>query len=266
MSDARYSAQRPLVKEMKSERGPASSPDEDPLNWLKTSLAAWRTDDLYRGRRLRTSPQGPEIEIDGRPLLNFASNDYLGLANDDRILAAAVAAVNKHGWGAGASPLIVGHDEEHRLLENETADFLGTEAALVFSSGYAANCGTIPALVGRGDFVFSDAHNHASIIDGCRLSRAEVVVFAHNNVDDLRVKLDERRTHGGRRLIVVDSLFSMDGDLAPLTRLAELSKQYGAMLMIDEAHAVGVFGERGARRGRTFRRGRGRRPAAGYAQ
>jgi 8-amino-7-oxononanoate synthase len=182
--------------------------------------------------------------IDGRELVNFGSNDYLGLAGDPRLAAAAAAAMEEEGWGGGASPLVCGHGKSHQRLELELAQFEGTEAALMFPSGFAANAGTIAALVGPGDVVFTDRKNHASLLDGCRLSRADVRVYPHNDWK----RLDELLTKAGRsrrRLIVTDSLFSMDGDMAPLGELAELADRHGAMLMVDEAHATGVFGSKG---------------------
>ena len=216
----------------------------NPLGWIDRELG--RLDELRLRRRLaiRAGRQASEIRIDGRELVNFGSNDYLGLAADDRLAAAAAEAVAEHGWGSGASPLVTGHAESHRKLEEDLAQFEATEAALVFSSGFAANAGTIAALAGPGDVVFNDRKNHASLLDGSRLSRADVRVYPHadwRQLDRLLVKAGKYR----RRLIVTDSLFSMDGDLAPLDRLADLAERHGAMLMIDEAHATGVFGKRG---------------------
>lgn len=176
--------------------------------------------------------------------MNFGSNDYLGLAADRRLVIAVRDAIQEAGWGAGASPLVSGHSELHRRLEARLAEFEGTEAALVFGSGYAANTGTIAALVGPGDVVFTDRKNHASILDGCRLSRADVRPYPHGNWQELG-RLIGRTAAARRRLIVTDSVFSMDGDLAPLTELAALADRHGAMLMVDEAHATGVFGDRG---------------------
>jgi len=197
-------------------------------------------------RRLlsRTGPQRVRLMLDSRELVNFGSNDYLGLAADPRLTAAVAETIRQQGWGSGASPLITGHAEGHRLLERRLAEFEGTEAALVFSSGFAANAGCIPALVGRGDAVFSDRKNHASLLDGCRLSRADVRIYPHcdwHHLERLLAKAGKNR----RRLIATDSLFSMDGDLAPLDRLAELAERNDAMLLVDEAHATGVFGRHG---------------------
>jgi 8-amino-7-oxononanoate synthase len=176
--------------------------------------------------------------------VNFSSNDYLGLANDPRITGALARGIETEGWGSGASPLVTGRGAAHARLESAVADFEQTEAALLFPTGFAANAGTIPALVGRGDAVFSDAKNHASIVDGCRLSGAQVVVYNHTDVDDLRGKLAEAKNLN-RKLIVTDGLFSMDGDFAPLDQIAAVASESGAMLMVDEAHATGVIGRHG---------------------
>ncbi len=215
----------------------------DPLGWVDDELAALDEQGLRRQLQTHQGPQGAALAVDGNELLNFGSNDYLGLAADDRSSAAAVDAIAHEGWGAGASPLVTGHADAHRRLEDRLAEFEATEAALVFSSGFAANVGTICALVGRGDAVFGDEKNHASLIDGCRLSRAEVHVYRHRDCQHLESLL--RATSASRRLIVTDALFSMDGDLAPLVALAELAERYGAMLLVDEAHATGVFGPHG---------------------
>ena len=180
-----------------------------------------------------------------RELANFGANDYLALARDPRLAAAAAQAASEAGWGAGASPLITGRTPWHTQLQAAIAAFEGTEAALLFTSGFATNAGTIPALVERGDAVFGDHKNHASIIDGCRLSRAEVFVYPHADCVALEKMLQASAGEFRRRLIVTDTLFSMDGNLAPLPRLCELATQYDAMLMVDEAHATGVFGVNG---------------------
>jgi 8-amino-7-oxononanoate synthase len=183
------------------------------------------------------------VRIAGRSYLCFASNDYLGLAGDERLRRGAVEAINAFGTGAGGSRLITGNSSLHRRLERELAALKGCEDAVVFAAGYLANLGTISALVGRGDAVFSDALNHASIVDGCRLSGAAISIYPHGDVRALATLLAERPA--GRRLIVTDSVFSMDGDLAPLPALARLAAEHGAMLMVDEAHATGVLGENG---------------------
>jgi len=216
---------------------------KDPLAWIDVELAELEQAGLRRRRRVRQGPQGPLVLLDGRELINFGSNDYLGLAGDERLKAAAAAALQE-GWGAGASPLICGYSRVHQQLETRLAEFEGTEAALVFGSGFAANMGTIAALVGAGDVVYLDAKNHASLWDGARVSRADVRVYDHGDYRQLE-RLLERAGGYRRRLIVTDSLFSMDGDLAPLAELVELAHRYEAMLLVDEAHATGVFGTLG---------------------
>ena len=219
--------------------------------WFLIRCAGWTANSqtldaagLRRQRSVREGPQGiASIRWGGRTLVNFGSNDYLGLAA--RGLCQAVCqTIEEVGWGSGASPLITGRGAVHDALEQALARFEGTESALLFSSGYAANLGTIAALAGKGDAVYLDAKNHASIIDGCRLSGARLQVYPHADAGFLQRCL-ARRDDFRRRLIVTDSLFSMDGDFAPLADLAELAEQYGAMLMVDEAHATGVFGRSG---------------------
>lgn len=216
----------------------------DPLAWLDDELASLEKRDLLRRLRTYDGPQSAVLAIDGRRVVNFGSNDYLGLAADRRLVAAAMRAAEEQGFGGGASPLVVGHSRSVERLERRLAEFEGVEAALVFASGFAANSGVIPALVVAGDAVYSDSLNHASIVDGCRLSRAAVHVYPHANVAALEEMLRASRGFR-RRLIATDSLFSMDGDLAPLADLAELAERFGCMLMIDEAHATGVFGREG---------------------
>ena len=204
-------------------------------------------DDAGLRRHLRTlaGPPDPEVSVDGRRLLHLASNNYLGLASHTRLRAAAIAAIERWGCGAGASRLITGHTELHAAVERRIAAWKSTEAALLFPSGYQANVGTISTLVGRGDHVYSDALNHASIIDGCRLSRATLHVYPHADVRTLEREL-VATPPGGRRLIVTDSVFSMDGDRAPLPALVAVAEAYHSWLMVDEAHAAGVLGARGA--------------------
>lgn len=216
----------------------------DVLAWIDDDLQKLRQAGLLRTLAVRESPQQAErITLNGVPLANFGSNDYLGIAADlpSAEIATAIAAA---GWGAGASPLVTGRGVYHARLEQELAQFEGTEAALLFPTGYAANSGTVASLVGPGDVIFSDALNHASLIDGCRLSGATVAVYRHCDVAHLRELLTANRSTG-RKLIVTDGLFSMDGDLAPLSDIAELAEQQGAMLLVDEAHATGVFGANG---------------------
>lgn len=212
-------------------------------NWLSEELDRLREQELYRTMTVLDGPQTTVVEAEGRPQRLFSSNNYLDLANDPEVKAAACEALEQYGVGAGGSRLTTGTGPLHVRLEEELARFKGREAALVFNTGYMANVGIISALMGRGDVIFSDQLNHASIIDGCRLSGAEVVVYRHNDMADLEDKL---RVHQGRKgLIVSDGVFSMDGDLVPLPQLVELAKRYGVRTMIDEAHATGVVGATG---------------------
>ncbi len=215
----------------------------DPLGWLAGELAGLEAQGLRRYRRERTGPQGVYVRVDGQDLLNFASNDYLGLAADPRLAYAVRQALEETGWGAGASPLVSGYGTWHRRLEERLAQFKGTEAALVFPSGFAANLGTIAALAGPGDVVLGDHANHASLVDGCRLSGARFRTWPHGRIDRLADLL--AREPARRRLIVTDTLFSMDGDVAHLGELADLADRFQAILVVDEAHASGVFGAKG---------------------
>ena len=224
----------------------------DPLTWLDDALADLDRRGLQRRLIERAGPQrGDHIEIAGQPLINFGSNDYLGLASDPKILSAVHSAIDKEGFGSGASPLVTGRSSLHAELERKLAEFEGAEAALLFPTGYAANVGAITALVGRGDAIYSDELNHASIIDGCRLSGASVHIYrnsAAHTGDASCEQLEKDLARGSqfrRRLIVTDSLFSMHGTIAALPRLAQLASKYDAMLMVDEAHATGVFGHHG---------------------
>ena len=198
---------------------------------------------LYRRLRLIEGPQGPRVLLAGREVLLLCSNDYLGLAADDRVREAAAEAALRWGAGAGASRLISGNMQPHRELETRLAAFKGYERALLFGSGYLANLGTIAALAGPGEVVFSDELNHASIIDGCRLARSETVVYRHNDTEHLASLM--RAAAGKPSLIVTDGVFSMDGDVAPLAELLELARRHGARLMVDEAHATGAIGPGG---------------------
>jgi glycine C-acetyltransferase/8-amino-7-oxononanoate synthase len=189
------------------------------------------------------SSQGPRVVIDGTEVLLLCSNNYLGLADHPRVRQAAAAAAERYGAGAGASRLISGTMAIHRKLEERLADFKGAEAAILFGSGYLANTGTVAALAGRGEVVFSDELNHASLIDGCRLSRAETFVYRHRDTEHLEYGLNQAGDRAA--LIVTDGVFSMDGDVAPLIELIELSRRYGCRLMVDEAHGTGALGPGG---------------------
>jgi 8-amino-7-oxononanoate synthase len=213
--------------------------------WMDDDLTERRRRGLYRVRRRLQFAQAVHVRWRERDYLNFSSNDYLGLAADPRLAAAASRAARKYGCGAGASPLVSGYSPPLRLLERDLARWENTEAALVFSSGFAANLAVVSTLACREDVVFSDALNHASLIDGCRLSRAPVQVYRHGDVNHLADLLRTTRTRARRRLIVTDSLFSMDGDLAPLPCLLELAERFDALVVADEAHATGVIGDHG---------------------
>jgi 8-amino-7-oxononanoate synthase len=206
-------------------------------------LADLRDRGLHRRLRLVEGPQGPSVRLDDREVLLLCSNNYLGLADEPRVREAAAQAALRWGAGAGASRLISGSMEPHRYLEVELAEFEGFPEALLFGSGYLANTGTIAALAGAGEVVFSDELNHASIIDGCRLARAETRVYRHRDLEHLAWSIADA---GGRAaLIVTDGVFSMDGDLAPLRELYELAQRHGARLLVDDAHATGAVGPGG---------------------
>jgi 8-amino-7-oxononanoate synthase len=210
---------------------------------LAAELERARAAGLYRSLRHIASAQGPRIVLDGREFLNFSSNDYLGLANDPLLKRAAVAAVKRYGVGAGASRLVCGNLAPYDELERRLARFKSREAAIVFGSGYAANVGTITALVGEGDVVILDKLDHASIIDGARQSGAIIRVYPHKDMRKLEALLQWAVDHSARVLVITETVFSMDGDLAPLKEIVKLKDRYGAWLMIDEAHATGLFGK-----------------------
>ncbi|HLW05424.1 MAG TPA: 8-amino-7-oxononanoate synthase [Azoarcus sp.] len=213
------------------------------LTELKANLAALDHASQRRKRRVVSSPCAPQVTVDGRKMLAFCSNDYLGLAAHPDISSALAEAVQRLGTGSGASHLVSGHYDAHEKLEARLAAFTGCERALFFSTGYMANTGILPALVGRGDAVFADRLNHASLVDGALLSRAELVRYPHLDLDRLSAALE--KTPAKRRAIVTDSVFSMDGDVAPLGRLLELAEQHDAWLVVDDAHGFGVLGEAG---------------------
>jgi 8-amino-7-oxononanoate synthase len=224
------------------------------MSEIETRLEELERLGLSRRTRLVSGPQGPTVLLDGKPMLVLCSNNYLGLADHPRVREAAAEAAMRWGVGAGGSRLVSGTMTIHRRLEERLATFEQSEACLLFGSGYLANIGVIGALAGRGGTVFSDELNHASIVDGCRLSRAEVVIYRHLDVEHLDWCL---RRHGrttargargsgeGGRLIVTDAVFSMDGDVAPLQAISELAKAHGARLLVDEAHATGALGPGG---------------------
>ncbi len=214
------------------------------LTWIEQEIASLKAQGLYTNIRTLSSPQGAWLAVDGRRVLNFSSNNYLGLANHPRLREAAKAAIDRMGIGPTAVRTIAGTTTLHLELEQRLAQFKGVEAALTFQSGFNANIATIPALVGKGDVIFSDRLNHASIIDGCRLSRATIVAYEHNDVNDLRKKIAETIEYG-RRIIISDGVFSMDGDIAPLPELYEVAQEHDILLMVDDAHGEGVLGRGG---------------------
>jgi 8-amino-7-oxononanoate synthase len=215
-------------------------------DWIDEALAQRRAAGLVRVRRAVLAQAGGRVRLAGRWLVNFASNDYLALATDPRLARAAARAARRYGTGATASPLIVGWSKPMRALERALADWEQCPRALCFASGFAANLGVVTALAGRGDVIFSDELNHASLIDGCRLSRASVQIYRHADANHLADLLAQHAAGARRLLIVSDSVFSMDGDLAPVPALAELAQRYGAMLVLDEAHATGILGAQGS--------------------
>ena len=212
--------------------------------WMEEEIATLKDSGLFTSIRTIDSPMDARVRIDGRSLLNFCANNYLGLANHARIRTAAKRAIDQYGVGPAAVRTIAGTMTPHIQLEQRLAAFKKAEACISFQSGFSANIAAIPALVGRGDVIFSDSLNHASIIDGCRLSRAQVVRYEHVDVDDLRRKVEET-TQFGRRLIVTDGVFSMDGDIAPLDAILEVAEEYEILLMVDDAHGEGVLGNGG---------------------
>jgi len=214
------------------------------LAYLQEQLDQRRREGLVSPIRVLTGPQEHRATFDGRSVVNLSSNNYLGLANHPRLRAAAIAAVERYGAGTGSVRTIAGTMELHEELERRIAAFKQTEAAVVFQSGFTANAGTVSSILGLHDVVVSDELNHASIIDGCRLSRATIKVYPHRNVDAARAILRDAPS-GRRKLLITDGVFSMDGDLGPLPGLVEVADEFGAIMMVDDAHASGVFGRNG---------------------
>ncbi len=211
--------------------------------FLQHRLHERQQQSLYRQRRRLQTAQGPRVEIDGAEVLAFSSNDYLGLANHPEVKQAFIEAAEKYGVGSGASHLVSGHSTEHHALEEELAEFTGRDRTLLFSSGYMANLGVLTALVGKGDYVYEDKLNHASLLDAGLLSGARFQRYLHNDMDSLQNYL--LKAESGHKLIVTDGVFSMDGDIAPLKELAELAQRNDAWLMVDDAHGFGVMGFNG---------------------
>ena len=210
---------------------------------FKQKLAEREAQNLYRCRRVTDGPQGPQQLVDGKTFLSFCSNDYLGLANHPEIVAAFKKGADDYGVGSGAAHLVNGHSRAHHALEEELAAFTGRPRALLFSTGYMANLGTVSALIGAGDNIFEDRLNHASLIDAGLLSRARLSRYAHGDATSLEDKLASSK--GEEKLIVTDGVFSMDGDIAPLPELAAAAKKHNAILMVDDAHGIGVLGPQG---------------------
>jgi len=217
----------------------------DKLQWIDEELQNLHQAGLYNHIRTLGSPQGAWLVVDGKKALNFCSNNYLGLANHPRIIKAARKAAKKFGVGPGAVRTIAGTMNLHVELDRRLAKFKGVDSAISFQSGFTANTGTIPALVGKEDAIFSDELNHASIIDGCRLSGAKIIRFKHCDVRDLEKQLKEQRSSYPRAMVITDGVFSMDGDVAPLDKIYAVTQNYNAILMVDDAHGEGVLGKGG---------------------
>ncbi|MDR2137821.1 MAG: glycine C-acetyltransferase [Synergistaceae bacterium] len=215
-----------------------------PMTFMIEDLDRMKKEGFYGNIRTLESPQGAWVRIGGKRYLNLCSNNYLGLANDPRVCAKAKDAIDKYGVGPGAVRTIAGTMDIHLELEKKLAKFKGTEAAIVVQSGFCANLAVVPTLTGEGDLIFSDSLNHASIIDACRLSRAKTVRYEHSDMKDLRVKLQDNPT-AGKKLIITDGVFSMDGDVARLPEIVEIAEAFGAMVVVDDAHGEGVLGKGG---------------------
>ena len=215
------------------------------FDWMKREITELKTKGLFTTIRTLSSPQGAWLTVDGKKVLNFCSNNYLGFANHPRLAEAAKSAIEKYGVGPAAVRTIAGTMDLHKELEARVARFKGAEAAITFQSGFSANIGTIPALVGKNDVIFSDELNHASIIDGCRLSGARVVRYDHCDPNHLELVIKENEDSYEHAMIITDGVFSMDGDIAPLDRLQEIAEAYDILLAVDDAHGEGVLGKGG---------------------
>ena len=217
----------------------------DPLGFLGDQLTAWKEAGTFQRLRELESPCEPVSRFDGREVINLASNNYLGLANHPKLVEASIEAARKYGAGSGAVRTISGTMSLHVALEERIAAFKNVEACVVFQSGFAANSGTVSAVLTPEDHIISDELNHASIIDGCRLSKAKIHVFAHRDVSAAEQKLQALQSAAGRKLLITDGVFSMDGDIGPLAELTGLAERYGAIMMVDDAHSSGVLGRNG---------------------
>jgi 8-amino-7-oxononanoate synthase len=218
----------------------------DPYAWIEESLATIHRADWYRSVQAINERPGSTVMLEGREVINFASNDYLGLAGDDRLIQAAIAATKEFGTGATGSRLLSGHRELHRQLESAIASLKQTEDALVFSSGYLANLGAIASIVGKRDLILSDQYNHSSLKNGAILSGATTLDYPHSDIENLKKQLHQHRQQYRRCLIITDSVFSMDGDVCQLPKLLDLAEEFSCMVLVDEAHATGVLGANGA--------------------
>jgi len=213
--------------------------------FMSEELDRMKREGLYGNIRTLESPQGATVKINGKEYLNLCSNNYLGFANDPRLREKVKTMIDKYGVGPGAVRTIAGTMDIHLELERKLAAFKGVEAAIVFQSGFCANLAVIPTLTGEGDLIFSDALNHASIIDACRLSKAKVIRYEHSDMKDLRAKLAENSGNGGKKLLITDGVFSMDGDIARLPEIVEIAKEFGVITAVDDAHGEGVLGKGG---------------------
>src|SRR6476661_7986345 len=218
---------------------------DNPLAYLGEQLASWRAAGTYQPLRVLESESAPDSRFDGHDVINLASNNYLGLTTHPRLREAALEATRKYGVGSGAVRTISGTMSIHMDLEERIARFKNVEACVVFQSGFAANAGTVSAVLGKEDFIISDQLNHASIIDGARLSRAKILVFEHKNMAQAEERLASIKDQPGKRLLITDGVFSMDGDIGSLPALCDLAEKYGAIMMVDDAHASGVLGRNG---------------------
>lgn len=224
---------------------PSSIPTRPQLQYLRDAMEDLKTQHLHFRLRILEGEQKPVATVDGKEVINLSSNNYLGLTTHPKLRRAAIDAIRKYGVGSGAVRSIVGTMKIHMKLEEQIAHFKGTEACVVFQSGFTANAGTVSAILGKDDLIVSDELNHASIIDGCRLSKATIKVFNHKDVADCERILEETKDWNGHKLLITDGVFSMDGDIAPLPQLCDLAEKYNCIMMIDDAHSSGVLGRNG---------------------
>jgi glycine C-acetyltransferase len=212
---------------------------------MNEELDRMKREGLYGNIRALESPQGAAVKIGGKEYLNLCSNNYLGFANDPRVCEKAKGMIDKYGVGPGAVRTIAGTMAIHLELENKLASFKGAEAAITFQSGFCANLAVIPTVTGEGDLIFSDSLNHASIIDACRLTKAKVIRYEHSDMNDLRAKLSENSGHSGKKMLITDGVFSMDGDIARLPEIVKIAEEFGVIIAVDDAHGEGVLGKGG---------------------